>query len=86
MLLIQPQAAAHGVTLTAANTIVWWGPVMSLETYAQANARFHRSGQHHPCTVIQLQGSNVEKRIYDMLDNKIAIHTKIIDLYKEILE
>jgi SNF2 family DNA or RNA helicase len=86
VLLIQPQAAAHGVTLTAANTIVWWGPVMSLETYAQANARFHRSGQHHPCTVIQLQGSNVEKRIYDMLDNKIAIHTKIIDLYKEILE
>jgi len=86
VLIIQPQAAAHGVTLTAANTIVWWGPVSSLETYAQANARVHRSGQKHPCTVVQLQGSAAEKRIYSLLDGRIDIHTKIIDLYNEILE
>ena len=48
ILIIQPQAAAHGVTLTAADTIVWWGPTSSLETYAQANARAHRAGQRHP--------------------------------------
>jgi len=86
VLIIQPQAAAHGVTLTAANTIVWWGPTSSLETYAQANARVHRSGQKHPCTVVQLQGSAVEKRIYKMLDDRINIHTKMIDLYQDILE
>jgi len=86
VLVIQPQAAAHGVTLTAANTVVWWGPVPSLETYAQANARVHRSGQTHKCTVVQLEGSNVEKRVYTLLDSKINIHTKIIDLYKELLE
>jgi len=86
VLIIQPQAAAHGVTLTAANTIVWWGPTSSLETYAQANARVHRSGQKHPCTVVQLQGSAVEKRMYKMLDERINIHTKMIDLYQDILE
>ena len=86
VLIIQPQAAAHGVTLTAANTIVWWGPTSSLETYAQANARVHRSGQKHPCTVVQLQGSPVEKRIYKMLDDRINVHTKMIDLYQDILE
>jgi SNF2 family DNA or RNA helicase len=85
VLIIQPQAAAHGVTLTAANTVVWWGPTSSLETYAQANARVHRSGQDHKCTVVQLQGSAIEKHVYRMLDNKINIHTKIIDLYNEIL-
>ena len=85
VLVIQPQAAAHGVTLTAANTVVWWGPTSSLETYAQANARVHRSGQDHKCTVVQLQGSAIEKHVYRMLDNKINVHTKIIDLYNEIL-
>ena len=86
VLLIQPQAASHGVTLTRANTIVWWGPTSSLETYAQANARIHRSGQTHKCTVVQLQGSDAEKHVYKLLDNRIHIHTKIIDLYKEILD
>jgi SNF2 family DNA or RNA helicase len=83
VLVIQPQAAAHGVTLTAANTVVWWGPTPSLETYAQANARVHRAGQKHPCTVVQLQGSTVEKRVYSLLDKRIDVHTKMIDLYKE---
>ena len=86
VLVIQPQAAAHGVTLTAANTVVWWGPTSSLETYAQANARVHRSGQKHKCTVVQLQGSSVEKHVYKMLDNRINVHTKIVDLYKELLD
>tara|TARA_R100000329_G_scaffold126992_1_gene105662 strand:+ start:1663 stop:3198 length:1536 start_codon:yes stop_codon:yes gene_type:complete len=86
VLVIQPQAAAHGVTLTAANTVVWWGPTPSLETYAQANARVHRSGQKHKCTVIQLAGSNAEKRIYRLLDERINVHTEMINLYKEILD
>jgi SNF2 family DNA or RNA helicase len=86
VLVIQPQAAAHGVTLTAANTVVWWGPTSSLETYAQANARVHRSGQDHKCTVVQLQGSPVEKRVYSLLDSRIDVHTKMIDLYKELLD
>jgi SNF2 family DNA or RNA helicase len=86
VLVIQPQSAAHGVTLTAADTVVWWGPTSSLETYAQANARVHRSGQKHPCTVVQLQGSAIEKRVYALLDNRIDVHTKMIDLYKEILD
>jgi SNF2 family DNA or RNA helicase len=85
VLVIQPQSAAHGVTLTAANTVVWWGPTSSLETYAQANARVHRSGQKHHCTVVQLYGSGVEKHVYTLLDNKIDVHTKIVELYKEIL-
>ena len=86
VLLIQPQAAAHGVTLTAANTVVWWAPTASLETYAQANARVHRSGQTNKCTVVQLESSAVERKLYKMLDKRIDVHTQIVDLYKELLD
>lgn len=86
VLIIQPQAAAHGVTLTAADTIVWWGPVTSLETYAQANARVHRKGQVNKCTIVQLVGSPVERRVYTMLDEKIDVHSRIVDLYNNELD
>jgi len=86
VLVIQPQSAAHGVTLTAANVVVWFSPITSVETYLQANARVHRAGQHNPCTVVHLQGSPVEKKMYKMLQGKVDIHTKMIDLYKNIIE
>jgi len=86
VLIIQPQAASHGVTLTAANVVVYWSPVMSVETYLQCNARPHRAGQRNPVTIIHLQGSPVEKRMYDMLEAKIDIHSRMIDLYKNLLE
>ena len=86
ILLIQPQAASHGVTLTAADTVVWWGPTASLETYAQANARAHRAGLKHPVTVIRLQGSFAERHVYKMLDGRSDIHSKMIDLYKNLLD
>jgi len=86
VLVIQPQSAAHGVTLTAADTVVWWGPTPSLETYAQANARVHRAGQRHPSVVIRLVGSNAEKHVYTMLDSKNDVHTQIVELYKQLLD
>lgn len=82
VLLIQPQAAAHGVTLTAANVIIWYAPVTSIETYLQANARIDRQGQKNPMTVVHIKGSPVEERLYRMLQNKIEVHDKLIDLYK----
>lgn len=86
VLIIQPAAAAHGVTLTAADTVVWWSPTPSLEIYAQANARVHRQGQSHKCVVVQLQGSPVERRLYGLLDRREGEHTKLVDLYKELLD
>ena len=82
VLIIQPQAAAHGVTLTAANVVVWYAPVTSIETYLQANARIHRKGQKNPMTVVHIAGSPVERKLYNMLQNKLDTHTKLVDLYQ----
>lgn len=83
VILAHPAAAGHGLTLTRADTIVWWGPVTSAELYLQGNARAHRAGQKHPVTVVRLQGSPVEKRMYAMLDNKVDLHQGIVDLFKQ---
>jgi superfamily II DNA or RNA helicase len=83
VLIIQPQAASHGLTLTAADTIIWYAPVTSVETYLQANARIDRPGQKNTMTIVHIKGSEVEARMYRMLRGNIANHTKIIDLYKQ---
>lgn len=83
VILAHPAAAGHGLTLTRADTIVWWGPVTSAELYLQGNARAHRAGQRHPVTVVRLQGSPVERRMYNMLDNKVDLHQGIVDLFKQ---
>ena len=87
VLIIQPQAASHGLTLTAADTIIWYAPCTSVETYLQANARIDRPGQVNPMTIVHIRGSQVESRLYSMLQNNVAGHKEIIDLYqKEIFE
>jgi SNF2 family DNA or RNA helicase len=85
VLLIQPQAASHGLTLTAADTIIWYAPVTSVETYLQANARINRPGQKNAMTIVHVCGSEVETKLYAMLQNNIAHHEKIIDLYREVI-
>ena len=86
VLVIQPQAASHGLTLTAANTIIWYAPCTSVETYLQANARIDRPGQNNPMTIVHIRGSAVETKLYSMLKNNITNHNKIIELYKKELE
>lgn len=83
VLIIQPKAASHGLTLTAANTVIWYAPVTSVETYLQANARIDRPGQKNNMTVIHIAGSAIEHKLYLMLRNNISNHEKIIDLYRE---
>jgi SNF2 family DNA or RNA helicase len=84
ILVIQPQSASHGVTLTAADTVIFYGPVMSVETYLQCIARADRIGQQGlNVTVIHLQGSDIEKKMFAQLEKRVEGHNILLDLYKE---
>jgi len=83
VLLIQPQAASHGLTLTAADTIIWYAPITSVETYLQANARIDRPGQKNNMTIVHIRSSPIESRLYSMLQAGINEHAKLVELYKE---
>ena len=84
VLVIQPQAASHGVTLTKADTVVFYGPVMSVETYLQCIARADRIGQDSTnVTVIHLQGSEIEKKMFKQLEKRVEGHDLLLSLYRE---
>jgi SNF2 family DNA or RNA helicase len=83
VLIIQPMAASHGLTLTAADTIIWYAPCSSVETYLQANARIDRPGQKNNMTIVHIKGSPVESRMYSLLRSNINDHKRVIDLYKQ---
>ena len=83
VLIIQPQAASHGLTLTAADTIIWYAPCTSVETYLQANARIDRPGQVNNMTIVHIKGSQVEDKLYKLLRGNISNHNQIIDLYRQ---
>lgn len=82
VLIIQPKAGSHGITLTAADTTVFWSPVMSVETYLQCIARIDRLGQKNKMLVVNLQGSEVERKMYEMLQGKVTAHGSLVSLYK----
>ena len=87
VLVIQPQAAAHGVTLTAADTVVFWGPVMSTETYIQCCARSDRKGQNSDkVTIIHIQGSEIERKMFTRLAERVDDNNMLVKLYEEVLD
>jgi len=83
VLLAHPQCLAHGITLTAADTIIWFGPVTSLEIYEQANARIRRVGQKHKQLVLKYQGTPVEKKIYGILAANQQVQNRLLELFED---
>lgn len=83
VLVAHPQCMAHGLTLTAADTIIWLGPYASLEVFDQANARIRRISQQHRQQVLMLAGSPVEHRTYAALQRKQGVQNVLLDLFAE---
>ena len=84
VLVMQPQATAHGITLTAADTVIFYGPLMSVEQYVQCIARADRKGQDSDkVTVIHIEGSPVEKRMFKALSSKVDDNALLVKLFEE---
>lgn len=82
VLLAHPQCMSHGLTLTAADTVIWYSPVTSLETFEQANARIRRVGQKRKQLVLMLQGTKSERYLYTRLRNKQAVQNVLLSMYE----
>jgi len=83
VLIAHPGTMAHGLTLTTASTIVWYGPVNSNETYEQANGRIERIGKKHVSNVIHIEATDLEHRAFQRLQNKQKMQGLLLDLIQE---
>ena len=74
-----PQTAGYGLTLTAANTVVYYSNGYDLEKRLQSEDRAHRIGQHKPVTYVDiLAEETVDEKIVKSLRKKINIASEVM--------
>lgn len=84
VLLAHPKVAAHGLTLTASKTVIWYAPIYSLESYEQANARIRRIGTKGKTRVVHLYATNFERELYSRLQHKKRVLADFLQLVQGI--
>jgi SNF2 family DNA or RNA helicase len=84
VIVANPATMSHGLTLTAATTIVWYAPIHSNDIYEQACARVRRPGQTRTTVIAHIAGSDIERRIYSRLQSKQKLQGSLLEIMKGI--
>lgn len=82
VLLAHPKVAAHGLTLTASKSIIWFAPIYSLEQYEQANARIRRLTTEGRTTIFHLYATPFERELYRRLQFKKQVLADFLELVR----
>jgi SNF2 family DNA or RNA helicase len=86
VLIAHPATMAHGLTLTAASTVLWYGPITSNEQYVQANGRVERIGKRHVSNVVHIEATDLEYKMYQRLSSKQKLQGLLLDLIQQATE
>jgi len=74
-----PATGGYGITLTAANTVIYYSNGYDLEKRLQSEDRAHRIGQHKPVTYVDiLAEETVDEKIVKSLRKKINIASQVL--------
>ena len=84
VLLAHPGCMSHSLTLTAATSVIWAGPVTSLDTFYQANGRIYRIGQRHKTLIAMVGGTPIERKIYKLLGNNESVQERFLSLVEQL--
>lgn len=85
--LAQIDTAGLGITLTAADTCVYYSVNFNYAAYSQSLARIHRIGQRNTCTYIHLTAKNtIDEMILKALAKKEDLAKNIVDNWKQYFE
>lgn len=84
VLVANAAAMSHGLSLTAASTIVWFAPGNSNRIRSQANERMSRPGQTRNTLIVNIAATPLELKMYQRLDDKGTMQDLLLDLVKEL--
>ncbi len=74
-----PKTGGYGITLTAANTVIYYNNSYDLESRLQSEDRAHRIGQKKSVTYIDLISPNtIDEKILEALKNKINLAQTVL--------
>jgi SNF2 family DNA or RNA helicase len=74
-----PSTGGYGITLTAANTVIYYSNGYDLEKRLQSEDRAHRVGQKKPVTYVDINAENtVDEKIVKALRKKINIASEVL--------
>jgi len=79
VLIAHPRTMGHGVTLTYADTVIWYVVSSDNELYEQANSRIHRIGQANKMRIIHLISTKLEAQILQRLQDKQTVQGVLLD-------
>tara|TARA_R100000149_G_scaffold39039_1_gene15040 strand:+ start:2188 stop:3627 length:1440 start_codon:yes stop_codon:yes gene_type:complete len=81
----QPRTGGYGLTLTEANTVIYYSNGYDLEVRLQSEDRAHRIGQTNKVTYIDITAEDtVDQKVIKALRSKIDISTTVLaEGYKE---
>ena len=83
----QIDTAGTGITLTAADTCVYYSVNFNYATYSQSLSRIHRIGQRHPCTYIHLVvEKSVDTQLLAALSKKEDLAKTVVDTWRNYFE
>jgi len=84
--LCHPKVMAHGLNLTEADMLIFYGPIYSNEESQQVMDRINRLGQTKPMTIVRMGAHALEWEIYRMVEGKRVSQQSILDLYQQVLQ
>jgi len=74
-----PATGGYGITLTAANTVIYYSNGYDLEKRLQSEDRAHRIGQKKPVTYVDINAEDtVDEKIVKALRKKINIASEVL--------
>jgi len=86
VLIAHPEVVAHGVDLTASESIIWYAPCFGPRFYQQGNQRHQGAKQKGRPVIVHLTATKLERERFDALRRATQTQSDFLAMYEHALQ